>query len=84
MSDATIRRVQIAAAHDGDAELVVTLAYENGGESLVTLDEFAARTLLASCGTTQPDELIGQSWVRVRDALVASSGRFDETQDTEN
>ncbi|MFN3910714.1 hypothetical protein [Hyphomonas sp.] len=82
MSGATIRQVQIAAAHDGDAELVVTLAYENGGVSHITLDEFAARTLLASCGTSSPDDLIGQSWEQVRDALVASSGRFAETQDT--
>lgn len=79
MTLATISEVQIAAAHDGDAELVVTLAYENGGKSLVTLDEYAARTLLESCGTNQPEELIGKSWEKVRDALVASSGRFAGT-----
>ncbi len=76
MSSATISDVQVAAAHDGDAELVVTLAYENGGRSLVTLDEFAVRTLLQSCGATSADGLIGAGWEHVRDALVASSSRF--------
>jgi len=84
MSSATISEVRIAAAHDGEAELIVTLSFENGGQSLVTLDEFAARTLLSSCAVDSADGLIGASWVQVRDALVASSGRYAETQDTEH
>jgi len=83
MSSATISEVRIAAAHDGEAELIVTLSFENGGQS-VTLDEFAARTLLSSCAVDSADGLIGASWVQVRDALVASSGRYAETQDTEH
>ncbi|MFM2421485.1 MAG: hypothetical protein RL291_15 [Pseudomonadota bacterium] len=80
MSCATVSRVQVAAAHDGEAELVVTLTYPNGGTSLVTLDEFAARSLLVSCAAETADDLIGASWERVRDALVESSGRFAGTQ----
>lgn len=76
MSGAVISRVQLAAAHDGDAELVVTLRYENGGESLVPLDEHAVRVLMESCGVKDPDELIGKGWGHVRDALEASSNRF--------
>jgi hypothetical protein len=79
VSGATIKRVEVAAAHDGDAELIVVLSFENGGESLVALDEFAARALLASCDAQMPDDLIGTGWERVRDALVASSNRFVET-----
>ncbi|MFN7179517.1 hypothetical protein [Hyphomonas sp.] len=76
MSLAVIRDVRVAAAHDGDAELMVTLEYENGGTSLVALDEYAARTLLESCAATSPEGLIGAGWEKVRDALVASSQRY--------
>lgn len=76
MSGAVISRVQLGAAHDGVAEMVVTLRYDNGGESLVALDQHAAGHLMADCGATQADELIGQGWERVRDALATSSNRF--------
>lgn len=79
MSGAAIKRVEVAAAHDGDAELIVVLSFENGGESLVALDEYAARALLASCNAQTPDDLIGAGWEYVRDALVASSNRFVKT-----
>lgn len=79
MSQATISHVQIAAAHDGEAELVVTLSFANGGQSLVSLDEYAASTLLAACAAELADGLIGASWEKVRDALVASSGRYAGT-----
>ena len=76
MSLAVISAVQIAAAHDGDAELLVTLTYENGGTTLITLDEFAVRALFDACGTSVPEDLIGASWEHVRDALIASSQRY--------
>ncbi len=84
MSSAAISEVRIGAAHDGEAELLVTLRHENGGESLVTLDEFAARTLLANCTANTADELIGVSWEKVRDALVASSNRYASAQEQEH
>lgn len=84
MSFARISHVQIGAAHDGDAELIVTMRHENGGKSLVSLDEYAARALLKSCGTAAPDDLVGASWEKVRDALVASSNRFSSPQDSDS
>ncbi|MCW1383599.1 hypothetical protein OLX02_12290 [Novosphingobium sp. KCTC 2891] len=78
MPGATVSQVRIAAAHDGEAELLVTLMFANGGQSLVTLDEFAARTLLSSCGVSAAEQLIGVGWEKVRDALIASSSRFAE------
>lgn len=84
MADAKISHVEIAAAHDGEAELVVTLLHENGGRSLVTLDEYAARSLLMACKANTPDGLIGADWEHVRDALVASSSRFSGAQNVEN
>ncbi|MFN7053982.1 hypothetical protein [Hyphomonas sp.] len=76
MHEAVIQRIDIAAAHDGEAELLVTLAYPNGGAAQITLDEFAARTLIETCQAQTPDALIGASWLHVRDALIASSERF--------
>ena len=76
MASAKISEVRLGAAHDGDAELVVTLRFANGGQSLVSLDEFAVRSLLASAGAQTADQLIGVGWDKVRDALIASSSRF--------
>ena len=83
MSGAIIKHVQIAAAHDGIAELIVTLAFENGGQSLVTLDEYATSQLMESTGADQPEDLTGTGWEHVRDALAASSARYlnDKEQD---
>ncbi len=79
MSGAVISRVQVGAAHDGVAEMLVTLRYDNGGETLVALDEHAAGHLMTQCGAKGADALIGEGWERVRDALEASSNRFAET-----
>ena len=76
MAGATISDVHVVAAHDGDAELRITLRFGNGGQSLVTLDEYAVRSLLASAGAQTADQLVGVGWDKVRDALIASSSRF--------
>jgi hypothetical protein len=73
---AIIETVDVAAAHDGEAELVVTLCFENGGRSRVALDEPAARHLFEATGATRPEALIGATWEHVRDALMASSARY--------
>ncbi|MBR9835024.1 MAG: hypothetical protein GYB42_07505 [Alphaproteobacteria bacterium] len=79
MSGAIIHHVTVAAAHDGVAELIVTLQFNNGGQSLVTLDEHATRHLLKSCGTEDPEALKGVGWEHVRDALAAASARYQTT-----
>jgi len=76
MTGAVISDVRLGAAHDGDAELVVTLRFENGGESLVSLDHYAASWLLDACRAASAEALIGQGWEKVRDALAASSNRY--------
>ncbi|MAR28329.1 MAG: hypothetical protein CMQ04_01395 [Gammaproteobacteria bacterium] len=73
---AVISKVRIAAAHEGIAELIVSLEFSNGGHSDVPLDQGAGARLLRSCGVDEIDELIGQSWVHVRDAI---SGAYNET-----
>jgi hypothetical protein len=80
MAEVVICRVRIAAAHDGAAELVVTLRHGNGGLSDVTLDEAASAALLDACGASRPEDLEGHGWERVKEALSVSSNRFDSNQ----
>ena len=76
MSGAVIQHIQVAAAHDGVAELIVTLQFENGGRSLVTLDDYATHRLMELSGVEKAEALEGTGWEHVRDALAASSARY--------
>ncbi|MDA1075076.1 MAG: hypothetical protein O3A63_10005 [Proteobacteria bacterium] len=80
INQAAICSVRVAAAHEGVAELVVTLAHSNGGRSVVALDHLAASALLSACAANTPEQLIGESWSKVRDALGVSFNRFSDQQ----
>ncbi len=84
MQEARIAAVRIAAAHEGVAELVVTLRHVNGGSSDVALDHLAADALLRLCGATTPDQLVGYSWSNVREALAVSWNRYQPERASEN
>lgn len=77
MQEAVIDTVRVAAAHEGVAELVVTLKHGNGGTSEVALDHLAADALLKSCEATTPEQLAGHSWSKVREAMAVSWNRFN-------
>lgn len=77
MTDTRITNVRVAAAHEGVAELVVTLEYENGGLSEVALDEAASTALFRATDTSTPEDLIGVPWQQVRDALATAYNRFN-------
>lgn len=83
MNGAVIETVEVGAAHDGVAELIVTLHFANGGRSLVTLDAIAAGALMRACNVTDPAGLSGQGWEKVRDALGVSWNRFLNPPHTE-
>ena len=68
--------VRVAAAHDGEAELIVTVGYENGGTSEVVLDQMASTALMENCQVTNLDDLEGHSWEKIREALQVSYNRF--------
>jgi hypothetical protein len=53
---------EIAAGHDGSAELVVRLRHPNGTEAAVVLDEATGLRLMRQCGATHVDDLAGHSW----------------------
>lgn len=73
---ATITAVRIAAAHDGVAELIVTIDFAGAGRTEVALNEESSAALMTDCGAAVLDDLKGQSWQRVRDALAVSYNRF--------
>ena len=77
MREAVIESARVTAAHEGIAELVVTLMHDNGGTSEVALDQMAADALLQSCAAETPEQLAGHSWSKVREALAVSWNRFN-------
>jgi hypothetical protein len=74
--EAQIVAVRIAAAHEGAAELLVDIRYANGGETQVALDHFTTQALFDLCGASTAEDLIGQGWSKVRDALEVAYNRF--------
>ena len=76
MESAIIRDVRVAAAHEGIAELVVSIEYENGGTTEVALDQMATSALMDSCNAISIEDVKGQSWDKVRDALQVSYNRY--------
>ena len=73
---AQITSARVGAAHDGVAELIVTIGYDNGGTTEVTLDGPAGEALMTDCNANSLEDLQGQSWLKVRDALSVSYNRF--------
>ena len=63
--EAVIVCAQIAAGHDGSAELVVSLRLANGVEGPVILSGEAGLELMRRCGAATLDELAGQSWRKI-------------------
>lgn len=62
MADATIERAVVTPGHDGSAELLLTIRYDNGGRGDVSIDADAAARLFDCCGASHLDQLVGQSW----------------------
>ena len=71
-----IKSVRVAAAHDGDAELIVLVGYSNGGTSEIALDQLASATLMEECHAETLEDLKGHSWEKVKVALQTSYNRF--------
>jgi hypothetical protein len=62
MSLATVLAADIAAGHDGEADLVITVRYENGVVGSVTLDADSAFEIMQSCGAASSADLAGRPW----------------------
>jgi hypothetical protein len=59
---AVIVGVEIAAGHDGTAEMVLQVRHENGVTAPVVLDQETGFDLLKACGATSACALVGRPW----------------------
>ncbi len=66
---ALISRAAVVGGHDGRAEIELTLTYDNGGTSTISLDEEACVASLDRAGISSIDQLVGQPWSVVLPAL---------------
>lgn len=66
---AVITGATVVGGHDGRAEIEVELTYDNGGTSIISLDEEACLASLDRAGVGSIDELIGRPWSVVLPAL---------------
>ncbi len=63
--DAIIESAAIAAGHDGEAELVLSVRYQNGVVGNVVLDAAIGFDLMRNCGVDTIGGLAGHSWRRI-------------------
>jgi hypothetical protein len=63
--DASVVSAEIAAGHDGDAELVLRVRYQNGVIGCVVLDAGVGFELMRNCGVETIAALAGHSWRRL-------------------
>ena len=73
---ARIKQARVAAAHEGIAEMIVAIEYDNGGVTEVALDRDSAEQLMNSTNARTLDDLVGASWEQVRDALSTAFNRY--------
>ncbi len=67
--EATIVGAEIAGGHDGTAEMVVSIQYENGVVGSVTLDADTGFSIMKACGAADLAALIGRPWREISKGL---------------
>lgn len=65
----------VVAGHDGQAELVIRVRFDNGATGSVTLNALFAQRLMEDCQVESAEELIGQPCQRLFD-LMPDPGRI--------
>jgi hypothetical protein len=68
-AEAVIVGAEIAAGHDGAADLLLSIRYGNGAISQVALDADTAFGVLRACGAADLAGLIGRSWTDIAKRL---------------
>lgn len=68
-AEAVIERAEIAAGHDGTAEMALFIRHENGVVGQVVLDADTGFSVMRACGATDLQSLIGRSWREVSKGL---------------
>jgi hypothetical protein len=69
-AEAVIARAEIAAGHDGVAEMALSIRYENGVVGQVVLDADTGFSVMRACGAADLQSLIGRSWREVSKGLT--------------
>jgi hypothetical protein len=67
--EAMIVGAEIAGGHDGTAEMVVSIQYENGVVGSVTLDADTGFSIMQACGAADLAALIGRPWREISRGL---------------
>ncbi len=62
---AYIEAAEISGGHDGQAELVVTLRFADGGRTRVVLNTEAGMRLMRNCGVDHAAALAGHPWQKI-------------------
>jgi len=68
-AEAVIVGADLAAGHDGQAELALRILYPNGVVSSVLLDAATGYALLRNCNIDSLAGLKGQSWRKVLEGI---------------
>jgi hypothetical protein len=68
-AEAIIERAEIAAGHDGTAELALSVRYDNGVIGQVVLDADTGFSVMRALGAADLNGLIGRSWREVSKGL---------------
>jgi hypothetical protein len=69
VAEPVISGAAVTPGHDGEAQLLVHVRYENGATGSVTLGPLQARRLLERCNVERAEDLCGLSWDRLLDPL---------------
>lgn len=73
--EAVVLAAEVTAGHDGEAELTLTVRFENGVAAPVVLDAEAGFDVLAACGAAGAADLVGQPWRRVLKGLYPPAAK---------
>lgn len=73
--EAVVVAAEVSAGHDGEAELTLSVRFENGVVAPVVLDAEAGFDVLAGCGAAGADDLVGRPWRQVLKGLYEAGGR---------
>ena len=68
-AEAIIVGADLAAGHDGEAELVLRILYPNGVVGSVLLDADAGYALMRNCDIDSLSGLKGQSWRKILEGI---------------
>jgi hypothetical protein len=61
-ADAVITDAEISAGHDTEAELALSIRYENGAVGTIVLDADTAFDVMRACGVADISALVGRQW----------------------